>query len=663
MVSVGPVQSYIIQARKVEDLVSASKIIQFMIEKAYRYIEKEFKNNNSDVELIYPSINVIKDNFNNCPNHFICVNRSETISEENMLNIIRGLRDEVFDALKSEFIKKFINKTSDEISIDLIKLKNHIRDTFYIYVVSEKFNNDDYEKAYKNLIYKLETLKNYRMFHIFEEGNRKCSICGVRQAVICKKDKKGNFPRDMLEGSKRIYISNANKLKDNEALCFSCALKRFINDDNIYSTNEIASLAWRRGTKFAEEPNRCRIKKIDKHLEELVANLKEHNGEDFSYKKQGYIYKDALTLEINRLKKEHIKEEHTEELDTLIFDFEKRYSDFIKSTDIKLSKFYALVKMDIDDLGKWLSGKYLVKANTSLCEFQKSMSTCLIDFAKSIENMIGKGESTVKEESETEKYANKQGIMVYAGGDDVMFFVPVAYLFDVLQKIDTMFKKKVIDKLNALNKDKCLIKDNKTITLSRSIVIAHYKTPLNKVLKTSFASLEEAKNKYKNKKNDFYITKNATAFTFITGSNSTTTTYFKNEEENNLENLQCLVKAFSKNLSKSFIHTLIQEFAFAEDKELQYNEMLKIKEMVECEIDRIYKRKWSDNDNDLDKETIIDFIKSYMKKQTVEINDNAYMIDFRNFFNMLYIAERLSREIQRGDNDGKEKHDFKDKTQ
>lgn len=572
MVSVGPVQSYIIQARKTEDFVSASKIIQFMTKTAYLYLESKFNN----IELIYPQIDTSKNDFNNSPNHFIWIDRSGKISKENMSDITQGLREHVFNALKDEFSAKLIKKSDKEIVIDLIKLENHIRDTFYIYVISEEIKDENYEKAYKCLIDKLETLKNYRAFHVFAEGDRKCSICGVRQAVICEKDKKGEFPGDIIDESKRIDLSEGklkNKLKDKEALCFSCGLKRFFSEDNIYSTDEIASLAWRRGTKYLEKPDEDEIKEME---EEQREKLKE-------------IYP---------------------------------------------SKFYAAVKMDIDDLGKWFSGKYLKKSNYNLFEFQKNISSFLIDFAQSIEEIIGKDKD--------KEYLNNQGLMVYAGGDDVMFFVPVAYLFDVLEKIDKLFTEKVVAELDNLNKDTSVIKD-KIMTLSRSIVIAHRKTPLNKVLKTLFISLDEAKDKYKHKKSDFDITKNATAFTFITGSNSITTTYFKNEDKDNLTMLQSLTKAFSKNLSKSFIHTLIQEFAFVEDKELQYDEMLEIKKMFECEIDRIFKRKWSGKDDGYDE--LNNFIKNYMRKQTIEINNNVYMMDFRNFFNMLYVAERLSREI------------------
>ncbi|MBD3840202.1 MAG: hypothetical protein IE878_07495, partial [Epsilonproteobacteria bacterium] len=122
-------------------------------------------------------------------------------------------------------------------------------------------------------------------------------------------------------------------------------------------------------------------------------------------------------------------------------------------------KHYALLHFDVDSLGKTLSG-----LNE---QGQKDLSTALGDFTLKAKKIVD---------------ADNVGKTVYAGGDDFLGFVNLASLFKVIDELYCDFKSMGID-----------------LTFSTSIVIAHYKTPLHKVLDYSRELLEESKKHFDDK--------------------------------------------------------------------------------------------------------------------------------------------------------------------
>ncbi len=84
--------------------------------------------------------------------------------------------------------------------------------------------------------------------------------------------------------------------------------------------------------------------------------------------------------------------------------------------------------MDIDNLGEWMSGKYKT-SDKNLYEYQ-------IDLSKRIYKFFNKlRENYFKE--------NSKGILVYAGGDDLLALIPVDEIFKLEQNVRACFKEEV----------------------------------------------------------------------------------------------------------------------------------------------------------------------------------------------------------------------------
>ena len=87
---------------------------------------------------------------------------------------------------------------------------------------------------------------------------------------------------------------------------------------------------------------------------------------------------------------------------------------------------------------------------------------------------------------------------MYAGGEDFLGVVPLNNMFLTIDLLRRKFKELVSDALREY------VKDDKELTLSMGICIAHYKSPLHHVLKLVRSMEKEAK-EHRDEKNMFAI--------------------------------------------------------------------------------------------------------------------------------------------------------------
>lgn len=138
----------------------------------------------------------------------------------------------------------------------------------------------------------------------------------------------------------------------------------------------------------------------------------------------------------------------------------------------KHHKYYAIVRADGDNIGK------IIKELSN--DKYQTFSQKLFEFSKENVKII-------------KKY---NGLTVFAGGDDLLFFSPVKNLFSLIDEISDNFKIKIKDKYDKILEEN-RIKEKPT--LSFGISIQYYKDPMSKALADSGTMLfSEAKN-YKNK--------------------------------------------------------------------------------------------------------------------------------------------------------------------
>lgn len=147
-------------------------------------------------------------------------------------------------------------------------------------------------------------------------------------------------------------------------------------------------------------------------------------------------------------------------------------------------KYIAIVHADGDNLGE------TIRKIGKNAEEVKKLSKTLFSFASKAVGVIG----------------DYGGTNVYAGGDDLLFFAPVANanqtIFDLINNLDELFKKEV-----SQNPEITAILAEPKPTLSWGVSISYYKFPLSEAIVSSRNLLFDDAKSYKGK--------NAVAFKLI----------------------------------------------------------------------------------------------------------------------------------------------------
>jgi CRISPR-associated protein Cmr2 len=154
--------------------------------------------------------------------------------------------------------------------------------------------------------------------------------------------------------------------------------------------------------------------------------------------------------------KENIKgifKKYGKDSDTCINEHE----GWSKGLEYPITKYYALIRFDGDNMGDWFTGKFF-KSNGKLKENQIKLSKALGEFGKAIK---------VKIQAPT-------GKVIYAGGEDFMAFINIHHLKEAIDTIQQTFNEKVNNELYQIT--------HHTLSISMGIAIAHYKQPLAMVL-------------------------------------------------------------------------------------------------------------------------------------------------------------------------------------
>lgn len=223
------------------------------------------------------------------------------------------------------------------------------------------------------------------------------------------------------------------------------------------------------------------------------------------------------------------------------------------------SSYYALVRLDIDNLGYILSGEDL-NESYNLETFQIDLHQKLNRFASSVREYL-KRNGLVN---------NNEELTVYMGGDDMLFFSPlnkiVLYL-TVIKKYFMRVKEWLLDNYS------------QKISYSTSIILAHRKNPFQQVISESANELDKIKNMFRYKKE-------GTAISLILRGGNVRRAYLKDNISDYY--MPEIIRLFHENgiLSKSFLYSLEREFeSVGEELEEEVFEVFK------NEIKRIYLRK------------------------------------------------------------------------
>jgi CRISPR-associated protein Cmr2 len=562
--SIGPVQSFIAQARKTQDLYAGSNILSELSKSAIDAIGRD--------KIIFPFTKMTENDWKHVkslPNRFVAkfenVDSIDFKAEGERIEIIvRTAWYKMAKDIISKYSPKSFNVFEDQID-------QHLDINWLFYPIG-----DNYADAYENAEGLLSSVKNVRVFKQNPEKGRKCSIDGERNVKFYRmtdEENKNHYLKRKLfldnEINVEIFEADTEKspvsvIAKGEGLSAISFVKRgYKKDGSIEKFPSTAKVA----LMYDESKANKNIKNLLPCYEQLfdkksltqtcidlfnkfiITDLKFSQNDlskwntDFDYQ---YLYEENITDKNfpNRFQRHLIKEV-----------FAKLKSSFSQ-------KYYAILAFDGDKMGKIMSGGFLKDDNKSkLEEFQGRVSELLSDFAQNFAQLEA-----------------PQGKTVYAGGDDYLGFVNLNHLFPVMQNLRDNFEREVNQPLKKEFRGQ--VKDDFEFTFSAGVAVAYYKTPLNIVLKKAQAMQKKAKDD---------IGRNAFAIAVLKHSGESHEAGLKWYDENansNIEKMKKIVYELKNNFSDTFIRSLQKESYLLRDNEGNF----KHPEIIHIEIERLLKR-------------------------------------------------------------------------
>ncbi len=545
--TIGPVKAFIENSRKMIDLCGGSSILSNLTSIAIAQIEiKGF-------EVIFP-----KGDGSNIPNRLIAkVNNFCTCS----MDYYKHIAEEISQIVKDEYKKIYIS-TFKSIGItekkDINVASKQMSDFLEVYWIYESYEDDtQYKKAYNDIFSGLHAVKNIRYFTQNNEfWGRKCTLFPEYNAIVIKKDAEGKFPANTNMDKLDSYIDITENLKltylvkPKEALSAISLFKRaFMKDKKVKSLRNMLLEA------YYYEINNC---------VEYKTNL---NPTDIANAIYDFLNNHNPT-----------SEEYPEDTITTA----KTIYESIKENNISLSSYYACIKFDGDNMGD-------VYRKMASEDSHRNLSKKICDFANLAKTII-------------EIECN--GLCVYAGGEDVLAFLPIHTLFSGLQKLHQAFY------------------DVTNLTFSAGIAIAHLMQPLKEVLLTANKMEHYAKSN---------VGKNAFALSLIKRNGELRVlrhSFYNggNKDYKSLRIIDGILHVLSiEKCSKSLIHDINKTLSILDENEdfnLNSN-------MVQVVIEQIIRHKGL-----YDKELFDKFI-----------NISSVCTHIREYINFLDIVGFLSREV------------------
>ncbi len=593
--TIGPVQSFIAQARKAQDLHAGSRLLSELVRRGIANFQSEAKEYDYQPTLIFP--NNWEDKNASLPNRFIAKIEATNIEQTKL----KELGNDCKEAIKKEFLTIAEETLGKYYSTEVAKQIGRHLEVHWAALPIET----DYKTTYLELERLLGAVKNVRPFEQLNKGEgemgRKCNLDGENNALFYH-GKPALIRHNEERGALPI---NDFILNPSEAISAVSFLKRkYQNSQSYPSVAEIALMEAIENTKkdsgtcLADFQRLCR----DKHGFTSIC-LKNENeiqlGSDLEKLNTNFDYQLVYPENVNAKNFPHNKQR----------EYAANIADNL-SRHLK-DKHYAMIMFDGDKMGKWLSGENTTHDGKELENFHKDFSSLLSQFAESVDEILeGKGK------------------VIYSGGDDFLGLVNLHHLFPVMRELREKFHEDVNDKIK--NKQ-----EGKHLTFSAGIVITHYKTPLSEVLQKVRQMEKKAKHKESGDRNAF-------ALSVIKHSGEIQEAIYKWDTDKNSPNgcsnwdaIETVFKQLkSDDFSNKFITSLTREMYQLAGFEL--GKMTRLKPALKQEIKRLINKNPEASDQ----------AKSDMILDVIQLYEKAESSKTQNFIHALQIADFINRRIQ-----------------
>lgn len=459
--TLGPVQSFIAQARKTLDLSLGSKLLAELTRTGIHRVNglKDSTDWNALVQHSEVRIPYHQDDVESIPNKFLAeITFSRTPTEAEMEKLGKEIETQVGKRLLelSETARQRNSISSFQAFED--QIGSHL-ETYWLFEPLDRdadgnIDASTYQGHYQRIEQRLSIIKNTQNFMPIpgEERGRKCSVSGERDALIFGKFKQSDkeetlyLPRYADDKSKHVDKEEPYFVKG-EGLSAICYTKRFWKEvpDGFPSTAKVALM------RYLGEAER------EEGVKGLITEFKCLFGRYFD---EQLFFPENMTEKYFR---KHGLSSHEKNREIFLSKLKviRSHPDI---QHLNPSPYYALIAFDGDHMGKLWGGNFLQDPQ-QLRAFQGDLTDCLGKFAAWAEGYL----------------TPPSGQAVYAGGDDFLGFANLFSLFDVLQELRSQFEIQVNQVIQATYS----LIGHHQLTFSAGVVLSHYKTPLGEVVKQS----------------------------------------------------------------------------------------------------------------------------------------------------------------------------------
>ncbi len=504
--TIGPVQSFVGQARRTRDLWAGSFILSWMAGQAMFAIIKELKGtiafpvvqNGAEIsddllKAIMKEPGYKLPQIGSLPNRFKATFQQEvtgTDINEKVTQFVLMKWQNLGEAVWEEFVQ-----TVEDKGVNTHKIwQEQISNFWEINWVLGRDNPDEDDGSW------LDIRKNWRSHWPIPQGGDHCTLMGDWQELSGHIRTPWQGKQEQLafwQGLQDHEKLGPLELRDSERLCAISLIKRLfprLSPDRLIdtigwvpggnpksvgnwpSTSYMAAIPWLNNViaTHNEEKLIDYAKTVNQAVgDELYERLKSeqatniHNldplgeaanldGNLFHFDALANHRATPLSFEV---RKDPLKEPENEK--TARKKIRKKLQEISKVIENKDAQpFYALLVMDGDNMGKLLQNKEVDRGNTNI-------SASLMAFTQKTTAIVQK----------------HQGILLYAGGDDVLAMVSMQSAIECARELHMTYKE-IFTENNALSPHQNLF------TASTSIVYAHFHAPLKSVLQQGHHTLD-----------------------------------------------------------------------------------------------------------------------------------------------------------------------------
>jgi len=497
--SLGSVQTFIEQARKTRDLWLGSFLIAKLMEAAMHEVEQA----QSEKPFVFPAKRTLNERYATLPHKYVAIFDKLANAQAAVEQSKRGMRKR-WDTLRQDVWNGVIPEPykNDETLKAIWREQGNLDtcfDTFWVIVEGDPASS--YNIWLRHAENALEARKRLKDFQFREEPGEKSTISGEREALHGQLNDRQPMREQVKEFWRRLAKPDARSAKviskdGSERLDAVDTIKRFASVSPIISLEAFPSTSSVATATFVERLLALEADQLDEWLKATDQLRDMPPGaipflERKAGKNRGILERDGDCFFKETFTTRHIQEDHPKvsRPAELADEGRKGLSELFKVTD-KVDKvdkvpirrptpYYAIVKMDGDHMGDLL-GK-LDRAG------HKEVSEKLSSFARTTVPKLIEGEYP--------------GRLVYAGGDDVLAFAPLARDLSEEERKNESTIHTLLDLVYRLRLRFGEIKEevpglSDPVTASAGIAIAHHYTPLSAVLRANRDAEKLAKERY-----------------------------------------------------------------------------------------------------------------------------------------------------------------------